>query len=172
MKKPKLHPGLIKIFPFEFVLLYDSQGELNKITFKLHLSNERVFWAENSYLEEKIYQFLGEFNLYFCGKKPHLDLPHKRIFSIFAQRVLLALRDIPYGATLTYGELAKIIGKRGAQRAVGQVLAKNPLPLIYPCHRILAKGGWGGYSQGTLLKWLLLYWEHLNLKESFDLSKK
>ncbi|WP_293867622.1 methylated-DNA--[protein]-cysteine S-methyltransferase [uncultured Alsobacter sp.] len=57
------------------------------------------------------------------------------------EAIYLALRGVPYGATTTYGELAARIGQPGAARAVGMAMARNPWPLIVPCHRVLAKGG-------------------------------
>jgi methylated-DNA-[protein]-cysteine S-methyltransferase len=66
---------------------------------------------------------------------------------LFTRRVLAACRKIPYGKTATYSQLARIIGKPGASRAVGNALAKNPIPLIIPCHRIIcANGTLGGFS--------------------------
>ncbi len=65
----------------------------------------------------------------------------------FAQRVYEAAREIPPGETRTYGELAKALRVPGAARAIGQALGKNPLPIIIPCHRVLAAGGRpGGFS--------------------------
>jgi len=65
----------------------------------------------------------------------------------FARAVYAAAQDIPSGQTRTYGELAKALGQPGASRAVGQALGRNPIPLIVPCHRILAAGGKsGGFS--------------------------
>lgn len=67
----------------------------------------------------------------------------------FEQSVWLALREIPYGVTWTYKELAVRLGKPGASRAVGQALAKNPIPIVLPCHRIIESDGHiGGYSLG------------------------
>lgn len=67
--------------------------------------------------------------------------------SPFAQQVYIATRKILPGQTLTYGELAKVIQRPGAARAVGQALGANPIPLIIPCHRVLAAGGKaGGFS--------------------------
>jgi methylated-DNA-[protein]-cysteine S-methyltransferase len=67
--------------------------------------------------------------------------------SFFAGRVLDACRDIKFGQTISYGRLAEKIGKAGAARAVGGALAKNPLPLIIPCHRVVcADGKIGGFS--------------------------
>ncbi len=63
---------------------------------------------------------------------------------------------IPYGDTRTYGEVAQAAGKPGAARAVGQALKRNPLPLIFPCHRVIAASGLGGFSQGIGLKRYLI----------------
>jgi O-6-methylguanine DNA methyltransferase len=65
----------------------------------------------------------------------------------FPRQVYEAARLIPAGETRTYGGLAKILGRPGAARAVGQALARNPIPLLIPCHRVLAAGGKpGGFS--------------------------
>ena len=65
----------------------------------------------------------------------------------FSLKVLAACREIRPGTTLSYGELARLIDHPGAARAVGQALAKNPIPLIIPCHRVLAaNGGMVGFS--------------------------
>lgn len=62
----------------------------------------------------------------------------------FAQQVYAAARSIPAGQTKTYGEIAKILNRPGAARAVGQALSRNPLTLIIPCHRVIAAGGLSG----------------------------
>jgi methylated-DNA-[protein]-cysteine S-methyltransferase len=77
----------------------------------------------------------------------------------FQLKVILATRQIPYGETVSYGELATQVGHPRAARAVGTVMACNRFPLIIPCHRVLAAGGkLGGYSSpsGTNLKLKLL----------------
>ena len=81
---------------------------------------------------------------------------------VFTKRVLTACRDIEFGRIVTYGRLAKLAGKAGAARAVGGVMAKNPLPLIIPCHRVIcANGSLGGFSAsgGVNLKKRLLQLE-------------
>jgi methylated-DNA-[protein]-cysteine S-methyltransferase len=66
---------------------------------------------------------------------------------LFARRVLTACRKIDFGRTVSYSRLAEMAGKSGAARAVGGALAKNPLPLIIPCHRVIcANGKIGGFS--------------------------
>lgn len=81
---------------------------------------------------------------------------------LFARRVLTVCRGIKFGQTVSYGQLAKIAGKPRSFRAVGGVMAKNPLPLIISCHRVLcADGSMGGFSAmgGIKLKGRLLQLE-------------
>ncbi len=79
--------------------------------------------------------------------------------SPFQQQALQAVRNVPYGTTATYKDIAKALGKPQASRAIGRANATNPLPLIIPCHRILSSNGsLGGYSAGngiTTKQWLL-----------------
>jgi methylated-DNA-[protein]-cysteine S-methyltransferase len=88
---------------------------------------------------------------------------------LFTRRVLTACRDIRFGQTVSYGRLAELAGKPGAARAVGGALAKNPLPLIIPCHRVVcANGKIGGFSAagGRNLKEKLLKHEYQSLTSS------
>ncbi|MBZ5661050.1 MAG: methylated-DNA--[protein]-cysteine S-methyltransferase [Acidobacteriia bacterium] len=85
----------------------------------------------------------------------------------FARRVYEAARDIPAGETRTYGEIAKLLKQPAAARAVGQALGRNPIPLIIPCHRVLAAGGKaGGFSApgGRLTKARILALEGVTLE--------
>ncbi len=78
----------------------------------------------------------------------------------FQVRVWEALLRLPCGATTTYGELAREIGRPGASRAVGGAVGSNPLAVLIPCHRVLrSDGSWGGYRWGTDTKRRLLAWE-------------
>jgi len=88
-------------------------------------------------------------------------------FSTFGKSVLTTCRKIKLGWTISYGELAKKIGRPAASRAVGGTLAKNPLPLIIPCHRVLRTDGkLGGFSApgGIVLKERMLELERQALK--------
>ena len=77
--------------------------------------------------------------------------------SPFLRAVWEATRDIPRGQTCSYGELAARVGRPGAARAVGQAMARNPWPIIVPCHRVVATdGGLGGYGGGLDMKRRLL----------------
>ena len=78
---------------------------------------------------------------YFKGRQKDFDLPFKIQGTPFEKKVYNALLEVPYGTTITYGELAERVGNRNAARAVGQALRKNRLPLIIPCHRVIGAGG-------------------------------
>jgi methylated-DNA-[protein]-cysteine S-methyltransferase len=74
----------------------------------------------------------------------------------FRKKVMQELRKVPAGSTVTYGELASTAGSPGAARAVGNVMATNPVPLFVPCHRVVATSGLGGFSSGLDAKRALL----------------
>lgn len=76
--------------------------------------------------------------------------------SPFQHRVLDKLRRIPYGKTRSYGWVAQAVGVPQGPRAVGQAVARNPVPLIIPCHRVVSSNGLGGFGGGLDLKRLLL----------------
>lgn len=91
------------------------------------------------------------------GRQPRLDLPLDPAGTPFQQRVWAALRDIPYGATRAYGEVARAIGDTAAAREVGEACAANPLALLVPCHRVVRRDGTpGGYRWGAWRKRALL----------------
>ena len=97
---------------------------------------------------------------YFTGRRTSFDLPLAvTARTEFGRRVVQRLAEIPYGETLSYGELAAQSGSPRAARAVGRVMAVNPLPIIIPCHRVVAACGLaGGYSGGGgehTKRWLL-----------------
>lgn len=84
----------------------------------------------------------------------------------FGKRVVQTCRQISWGETITYGELARRVGHPGAARAVGSVMANNRVPLIVPCHRVVpSSGGLGGFSapQGIKMKRRLLDMEHAGI---------
>jgi len=77
----------------------------------------------------------------------------------FQKLVWKAASRIPYGETATYGDVARAVGKPSSCRAVGQALGANPIPLLIPCHRVVAASGVGGFSGGTDLKAKMLQLE-------------
>lgn len=86
---------------------------------------------------------------YFAGKRKEFDLPLAPEGTEFRRRVWDALRTIPYGETRTYGEVAEQIGCGGA-RPIGQANRHNPIPIVIPCHRVLASDGIGGYAGNAM----------------------
>ena len=99
--------------------------------------------------------------MYFNGHKvtfpDELDLS---LATTFQREVWQITKLIPYGETRSYSWVAEQIGKPGAARAVGQTLARNPLPIIVPCHRVVARDGrLSGYGGGTEMKRYLLWLE-------------
>lgn len=79
--------------------------------------------------------------------------------TVYEQRVWTALRNIPYGQTLTYGELSRRLIPASSPRAVGQAVGRNPLFLFIPCHRVVAAHHLGGFAYGQAAKQWLLDWE-------------
>ena len=94
---------------------------------------------------------------YFAARRTEFDVPLKLIGPPFHIRVWEALRAIPYGKTMAYGELAAKLGDHGAARAVGAANAANPIVIIVPCHRVIgADGTLVGFGGGLQRKRLLL----------------
>ncbi len=101
---------------------------------------------------------------YFAGRRRDFDLPLAPVGTEFQLRVWTALRAIPYGAVRNYGDIARAIGQPKASRAVGQANGRNPLPIVIPCHRVIAgDGSIGGFSSGLGVKHRLLALEGVEL---------
>jgi O-6-methylguanine DNA methyltransferase len=104
---------------------------------------------------------LGE---YFASKRREFELALAPVGTEFQLRVWNALRAIPYGTVRHYADIARAIGQPGAARAVGQANGCNPLPIVIPCHRVIASDGTiGGYSGGLAIKHRLLALEGAEL---------
>ena len=94
---------------------------------------------------------------YFRGERTDFDLPLAPAGTPFQLAVWQALRDIPYGETINYGELATRVGNVRASRAVGLANGRNPISIVVPCHRVIgANGSLTGYGGGLDRKRLLL----------------
>ena len=95
---------------------------------------------------------------YFAGRRRSFELPIDwGLVGDFGRRVLGQTARIPYGAVATYGDVAREIGSPRAARATGNALGSNPMPIVVPCHRVVASGGkMGGYTGGIERKQLLL----------------
>ncbi len=104
---------------------------------------------------------------YFAGRRRRFDLPLAPRGTDFQRRVWRALSDIPYGKTISYGELARLIGKPSASRAVGLANGANPLPIVVPCHRVIgADGSLTGFGGGLPIKRKLLALEGAGAEEA------
>lgn len=115
--------------------------------------------------KEKFRKLIKDLRNYFAGKRIpfdyRLDLSP---LTNFQKKALLKTKEIPYGETRSYKWVAESIGNPEAARAIGQVMAKNPLPIIIPCHRVIASNGkLGGFGWGPDWKRRLLRLEGLNL---------
>jgi methylated-DNA-[protein]-cysteine S-methyltransferase len=93
---------------------------------------------------------------YFASERTEFDVPMELDGTTFQREVWTELSRIPYGETISYGELARRVGRPKGPRAVGQANGKNPIPIIVPCHRVLAGNGIGGYGGGLPMKRALL----------------
>jgi O-6-methylguanine DNA methyltransferase len=94
---------------------------------------------------------------YFSGSRQAFDLRLDVHGTVFQRAVWSQVVRIPYGATATYGDIAQLVGKPRASRAVGAAVGANPLPIVVPCHRVVGAGGsLTGFGAGLALKETLL----------------
>ena len=101
---------------------------------------------------------------YFAGKRRKFTVPLDLHGTPFQLQVWQTLRRIPFGKAVSYGEEARMLGKPKAARAVGSANGRNPIPIIVPCHRVVAgDGSLGGYSAGLPMKRKLLALEGVSV---------
>ena len=94
---------------------------------------------------------------YFAGRRTTFDLPLEPVGTDFQREVWRALTRIPFGRTVGYGAIAAAVNRPQAARAVGNACGANPIPILIPCHRVVASGGrLGGFSCGLDFKKFLL----------------
>lgn len=130
----------------------------DKAVVRIYLPGES--WKEEYVRASKhplIVRAKREFKEYFSGKRKTFTVPARYSGTAFQERTWGILRGIPYGKTISYSEEARRMGKKNAVRAVGSANGRNPVPIIVPCHRVVAKnGGPGGYGGGVRVKRKLL----------------
>jgi len=125
-------------------------GPQGVVAVQFQRSRNCVSFKNNKKLKEQL-------NGYFSGRLRRFTVTLDYNRASFSGRVMTALLKIPYGRTISYGRLAALAGFPGAARAVGTVMAKNPIPIFIPCHRVvLANGKLGRYGGGVAVKRLLL----------------
>lgn len=121
--------------------------------------------------DEQLQEWIQTLVNYLSGNQPLPELPYDVKATAFQLQVWQALKEIPIGTTVSYSEIACVIGQPSAVRAVARACATNPIALIIPCHRVVPKaGGLGGYRWGVTRKQALLnlekqYAKLLNFKE-------
>ena len=99
--------------------------------------------------DETVQEALGQLREYFAGQRHDFDLPlDLPPLEPATEAVLQTLRTVGYGETITYAELAERSGTGVPARAIGSMMAANPVPIVIPCHRVVAADGLGGYSGG------------------------
>ena len=110
-----------------------------------------------------LHEVRSQLTAYFSGRLTTFDLPLAPNGTEFQQQVWLELLRIPYGATTSYGEIARRLGDPTASRAVGAANGRNPLPIVVPCHRVVgADGSLTGFGGGLPVKRFLLDLEQKN----------
>jgi methylated-DNA-[protein]-cysteine S-methyltransferase len=150
--------------PVGALLLAQDEAGLLRINFSRsgRPARPESDWEENpSALHEPIRQLRA----YFAGDLEDFDLPLAPEGTPFQQSVWKELCAIPYGETISYGELARRIGNPKASRAVGLANGSNPIPIIIPCHRVIGSNGkLTGYGGGLPIKEKLLALEKRQLR--------
>ncbi|HEY6064947.1 MAG TPA: methylated-DNA--[protein]-cysteine S-methyltransferase [Thermoanaerobaculia bacterium] len=107
--------------------------------------------------EEPFADAIGELDAYFAGRLTKFQVPIAPEGTPFQREVWTALTRIPYGETVSYGELTRRLGRPNASRAVGAANGRNPIPIIVPCHRVVgANGALTGFGGGLSIKRMLL----------------
>ena len=113
-----------------------------------------VDWHQD---DTRFAEAVAQIQAYFSGELHTFDLPLRPHGTVFQQQVWRELLAIPYGDTISYGELAQRLGKPAAARAVGAANGANPIPLVIPCHRVIGSDGrLTGYGGGLPIKEALL----------------
>ncbi|WP_330643376.1 methylated-DNA--[protein]-cysteine S-methyltransferase [Anaerotignum propionicum] len=138
--------------PIGILVLGEEDGFLTRVSF--HKGINTPYIIENTPLLEKTEKQLKE---YFKGERMSFDVPLRPMGTDFQKKVWQALARIPYGATASYGDIAKQVDSEKAFRAVGMANNKNPLAIVIPCHSVIGSDGkLVGYGGGLENKIFLL----------------
>jgi methylated-DNA-[protein]-cysteine S-methyltransferase len=150
--------------PIGLLLLAADEAGLREVTFSWNdnPASPKPEWQENA---AALREPARQLRAYFAGQLEHFDLPLAPRGTDFQRRVWNELCKIPYGETVSYGELARRIGNPNASRAVGLANGSNPIPIIIPCHRVIgSNGALTGYGGGLPVKEKLLSLETRQLR--------
>lgn len=151
--------------PIGELLLAGEDGALAMIGFPKG-SMRRDPEADWIYNEKPLATARQQLEEYFAGARKEFDLPLTLAGTEFQVSVLKALLEIPYGKTVSYGDIAKRIGRPRAVRAVGAANGRNPIPIVVPCHRVIGSSGdLTGFGGGLDTKEALLRLEAENTQD-------
>ena len=142
--------------PVGRILLAGSRKGLKLVSFQdgAHPVTPDPGWVNN---EQPFKAAISQLKSYFAGKRKEFSLPLDLEGTPFQRQVWKRLQSIPYGKTVSYGAIAKGIGKPTASRAVGAANGQNPLSIVVPCHRVIGQNGHlVGYGGGLPIKETLL----------------
>ncbi len=143
--------------PIGALLIAGDEESVRRIDFPKH---GKAGAPERGWIESPrgpVGEAVEQLREYFAGHRAEFDLPLAPQGTAFQRTVWYRLREIPYGETISYGELAKRVGNPKASRAVGAANGKNPIPIVIPCHRVIgANGKLTGFGGGLPAKEALL----------------
>lgn len=140
--------------------IVEENDNITDLLFEGEAFNENYEIGENPLLLNA----KAQLEEYFMGKRRHFDLPIGPKGTDFQRKVWDALQKIPFGQTISYGDIAKKIGCDKGARAVGMANNKNPIPIFIPCHRVIgADGKLVGYAGGIETKIRLLEIEGIKI---------
>jgi methylated-DNA-[protein]-cysteine S-methyltransferase len=143
--------------PIGTLLIAGDDDAVHRIAFPQHgrAAKPEAEWQELQ--RGPVAEAARQLREYFAGKRAEFDLPLAPAGTVFQRSVWRQLQEIPYGETISYGELARRVGNPKASRAVGTANGMNPLPIVIPCHRVIAGDGTlGGFGGGLPTKRTLL----------------
>jgi len=150
--------------PIGPLLLVADGGGLRQVHFcnGRHPAKPDSSWEQNP---KALRETIRQLKAYFAGTLQNFDITLSPQGTSFQLEVWKRLREIPYGETISYGELARRIGNPNASRAVGLANGSNPIPIIIPCHRVIGSNGkLTGYGGGLPIKEKLLALERRQLQ--------
>jgi len=137
----------------------DEAGRLVELSFGAASADDSYDPGRCSHVTEQLTE-------YFAGNRRQFELELSAAGTPFQRSVWRALTEIPFGSVVSYADIARRIGRPGAARAVGQANGANPIPIVIPCHRVIAADGTiGGYSSGLTIKRRLLDLEQISIED-------
>ena len=143
--------------PIGTLLIVGDDAAVHRITFPQHSRAAQPAPEWEASQHGPVGEAMRQLREYFAGKRADFDLPLAPMGTTFQRSVWRQLQEIPYGETISYGELARRVGNPKASRAVGSANGANPLPIVIPCHRVIAGDGTlGGFGGGLPTKQALL----------------